>query len=335
MSYLRPLAQTGPVRPAEALQLAGGWAWFTHVERLSRGAAPEVVPVAALADDERAPLTASRAAVAGLSMDTPRIMAILNVTPDSFSDGGLHATGDASREGAARLIAAGADILDVGGESTRPGAAEVPVDDEIERVAPAIRAARAAWDGAISIDTRKAPVARAAIDAGATMLNDVSAMDFDPAMAPLAAETGLPICLMHAQGGPETMQADPRYDDVLLDVYDTLAARRDAAIAAGIAADRIVLDPGIGFGKTLEHNLALLNGLSLFHGLGCPILLGASRKRFIGTLSGEDGAAARVPGSLAVALAAVAQGVQILRVHDMAETRQALTIWQAIEKGTP
>ena len=328
MSYWRPVVQVGPSRPREALTLAGGWGWFTHVELLERDAPPRIKPVAVLPETVARRLTAPRPPIAGLSMNAPRIMAILNVTPDSFSDGGRHDDGTALR-----LVAEGADIVDIGGESTRPGATEVPVQDEIARIRPAIAALRSAWDGAISIDTRKAGVARAAVDAGATLLNDVSALTWDPAMAAVAADSGLPLCLMHAQGDPQTMQDAPAYADVLLDVYDHLSDRIEAAESAGIARKRIVIDPGIGFSKTLEHNLALLARISLFHALGCPILLGASRKRFIGTIGGADTPGDRLPGSVAVALAGIAQGVQIVRVHDMAATRQALRLWQAATSG--
>ncbi|MEM1065912.1 MAG: dihydropteroate synthase, partial [Pseudomonadota bacterium] len=222
----------------------------------------------------------------------------------------------------------GAEILDIGGESTRPGAAEVDVVEEIRRTAPVIGAV-AGIGPRISIDTRKAPVAEAALSAGAAMVNDVAALSFDAALAPLVAAAGAPVCLMHAQGTPATMQAAPYYEDVLLDVYDFLQSRVAVAEAAGIKRARIIVDPGIGFGKTLEHNISLLQGLSLFHGLGCPILLGASRKRFIGTISGAETAPARMPGSVAIALAAVAQGVQILRVHDIQPTWQALALWRA------
>ena len=332
-SYWRPLCQSGPVRVPDALPVAGGWCWFTHVERLERGEASRILPADALPDEVRDRLTAPRASIAGLSVDVPRIMAILNTTPDSFSDGGRYLDRDAGIEQARRLVAEGSDMIDVGGESTRPGAAFVPAQDEIERTSPVIAALRAEWGGAISIDTRKADVARSAVEAGAGLVNDVSAMSFDPGMAAVMAESGLPVCLMHARGDPATMQRDPSYDDVLLDVYDHLEDRRDKAIASGIAAEGIVLDPGIGFGKTLDHNLALLSRLSLFHALGCPILLGVSRKRFIGTLGGVDTPAERVPGSLAVALAGLAQGVQITRVHDMAATAQAFALWQAATMG--
>lgn len=317
----------------DALPLAGGWCRFAHVEVLERGRAPFVVPVADLSPAQVAALTAPRAAFGGLSMDCPRIMGILNVTPDSFSDGGQFDRPDTALM-AARRMAADVDILDIGGESTRPGAAAVDSALETARTAPVIAAMRAAGIAPpISVDTRKADVAQAALAAGAGIVNDVSALAFDPRMGRVVAEAGAFVVLMHSVGNPQTMQDDPRYDDVLLDVYDALRHRIAAAEAAGIARSRIAIDPGIGFGKTLAHNLALLSRLSLFHSLGLPVLLGASRKRFIGTLSGEDEAARRMPGSLAVALGGVAQGVQMIRVHDVAETRAALRLWQAVTKG--
>ena len=332
MLYHRPIPLTDPARSDAAQALAGGWCWFDRVEVLERGRAPVVVPVADLAADVLARLTAPRF-FAGLALDLPRIMGILNVTPDSFSDGGLFLRPEAALM-QARQMAAGADILDIGGESTRPGAVEVAQDAEIARTAPVIAALRqGGLDSPISIDTRKAGVAQAALAAGAGIVNDVSAMTFDPAMAAAVAATGAPVILMHAQGDPTTMQLDPHYDDVVLDVFDFLAARIAVAEAAGIARDRIAVDPGIGFGKTLQHNLTLLNRLSLFHDLGLPVLLGASRKRFIGTIGAEAEASRRMPGSLAVALAGVAQGMQMIRVHDVTETRQALALWQAVTKG--
>jgi dihydropteroate synthase len=192
-----------------------------------------------------------------------------------------------------------------------------------------IKVLRATSDVPISIDTRKAAVAMEALEAGAQVVNDVSGFTYDAALAPLAAQAGAPVCVMHSQGEPETMQDDPKYDHVLLDVYDFLAERVDRLEATGILRDQIVVDPGIGFGKTQAHNLALIKGLSLFHGLGCPILLGVSRKKFIGTIGKEPQANKRAPGSIAVALAGVAKGVQMLRVHDVAETAQALRLWQA------
>ena len=333
MTYIRPIPMTDPARPAGALTIAGGWCWFSHVEVIHRDAPPMLVPVSDLDDATRHRLSAKRPDFGGLSMDRPRLMGILNVTPDSFSDGGLFLRPEAALM-QARKMAAGADILDIGGESTRPGAVEVLADEETARTAPVIAALReGGLDVPISIDTRKAAVAGAAFVAGATILNDVTALQFDPAMAGVVAASGRPVILMHSIATPETMQVDPHYDDVLLDVYDALAARLVEAEAAGIPRDKLAIDPGIGFGKTLQHNLTLLSRLSLFHNLGVPVLLGASRKRFIGTISAEADAQKRLPGSLAVALAGVAQGMQMIRVHDVAETRQALSLWHAATTG--
>lgn len=320
MEYFRPIpCETG------RWQLAGGWVRFSQFERLVRGAPPQVVDAAP--EPVLRALTAPRRAVLGLSMDRPRIMGIVNATPDSFSDGGAY---DGTAQGRL-LVARGAEILDVGGESTRPGAREVPEAEEITRTVPVISGLRGL--AAISVDTRKAGVARAAIAAGAGLVNDVSGFDFDPALAQVVAESGLPVCLMHAQGIPETMQDDPLYGDVLLDVYDALAARIARAEAAGISRDRIVIDPGIGFGKTQAHNLAILRRISLYHGLGCAVLLGVSRKRFIGSIGGAEAPADRAAGTLAVTLAGVAQGIQIHRVHDAEETRQGLALWRAVTGG--
>jgi dihydropteroate synthase len=329
MPYYRPIPRTDPARPAGALTLAGGLCWFDTVEVLDRAAPSYLMPAADLPTEAMQNLTTPRAPVASLDMAAPQIMGILNVTPDSFSDGGQHFDPEVALAHARKMAADGAAILDVGGESTRPGAAPVPVDHEIARTAPVIAALRAGIATPISIDTRKAPVAQAAHAAGANLINDVAGFTYDPALGPYAATHALPVCVMHAQGTPETMQQDPRYDHVLLDVYDWLAARIEALVALGIPRARIVTDPGIGFGKTVAHNLTLLQNLSLFHSLGCPILLGASRKRFIGDISRTPVAADRMPGSLAVALGGAAQGVQILRVHDVAETRAALDLWRA------
>jgi dihydropteroate synthase len=329
MLYYRPIAMTDAARPPQARPLAGGPCWFFHVEILERGGPPYLAPLSEVPDTMLDRLTASRAALAGLAMDRPQIMGILNVTPDSFSDGGRFLDPAAALAQAQAMVAEGAALLDIGGESTRPGAAEVPVADEIARTEPVIAALRDAGVP-LSIDTRKAAVAQAALAAGAGIVNDVSALSLDAGMAGVVAAAQVPLVLMHARGTPATMQDAPLYDDVLLDVYDWLERRIAVAEAAGIARGRIVVDPGIGFGKTVAHNLALIRGLSLFHGLGCPVLLGASRKRFIGTISGEEQADRRVAGSLAVALAGAAQGAQILRVHDVAETRAALALARAI-----
>ncbi len=327
-TYYRPVPLTDGAFLPGAHPIAGGQSGFTHAERLTRGAAPVLVPAAEIPADILDALTLPRAPLVGVTLDRPRLMGILNITPDSFSDGGdFHERGEACRQ-AARLIDEGADFLDIGGESTRPGAATVPVNEEIDRTAPVIATIGNALP--ISIDTRKAAVARAALTAGAAIVNDVSALTYDPGMAVAVAETGAPLILMHAQGDPATMQADPRYDDVLLDVFDYLASRLAVAEAAGIARARLVVDPGIGFGKTLDHNLSLLSRVSLFHALGVPVLVGASRKRFIGTLTGVDAPRDRAAGSIAIALNAASQGVQILRIHDMAWTRQALVLQKAL-----
>ncbi len=312
-------------------RIAGGWVPFRDVEVLERDRPAKIVPWREIPADMLARITAPRADIAGLTMSAPRLMGIVNTTPDSFSDGGRHFAADDAVASALSMVSAGADILDIGGESTRPGADFVPAAEEIRRTRPVIAAIRERDPATpISIDTRKADVARAALDAGATMLNDVSALGYDSAMGDLAANSAAPICLMHALADPKTMQNRPEYDDVLLDIYDYLSGRIDMALAAGIRRDQVVVDPGIGFGKTLEHNLALLRRLSLFHSLGCPVLLGTSRKRFIGTLSGVEQAERRFAGSVTTALHGLAHGVQIIRVHDIAETKQALCVWNAL-----
>lgn len=325
----RPLVQAGP-QPAGALPLAGGPLWFTQVEQITRAGA-QILPAEDLSDLVLSRLTTPRAPVAGLDLSRPCLMGILNVTPDSFSDGGRHDGPDAALAKARQMAEAGADLLDIGGESTRPGAETVPVQQEITRTAPVIAAIRQSLPVPVSIDTRKAPVARAALQAGAALVNDVSGLTYDADMAGVCA--GAPVCVMHAQGDPATMQDSPQYENVLLDVYDWLSARIDALEAQGIPRRAIIVDPGIGFGKTQAHNLTLLQNIAAFHGLGCAILLGASRKRFIGTIGKAPRTDDRMPGSVAVALAALAQGVQMLRVHDVAETAQAVRLWQAVQPG--
>lgn len=258
-------------------------------------------------------------------------MGIVNVTPDSFSDGGRFFDPGEGIEHARRLIAQGADILDIGGESTRPGATPVSAFEEIRRVVPVIEAARAASAVPISIDTMKPEVARAAVKAGATIWNDVSALRFSPDAPEVAAELGCAVVLMHMLGEPGTMQDAPRYDDVVAEVEAFLLARAFTAMAAGVAKEKIWLDPGIGFGKTAEHNLALLAALPRFVALGYPILLGASRKRFIASVDPSAREADdRLGGSLAAHLAGAAAGVAAVRVHDVRETVQALAVQAAI-----
>lgn len=271
------------------------------------------------------------ASLCGLPLDRPRIMGILNVTPDSFSDGGDLATVQAAVARARAMVAA--DILDIGGESTRPGAETVTEAVEIARVAPVIRALREAGiTTPISIDTRKARVARAALEAGADMVNDVSAFRYDPELADLVAERGVPACLMHSKGDPATMHLNPTYTDVVAEVMVHLTERVDFAVSRGVVRACLVVDPGIGFAKTMAHNLDLLRALPRMHALGLPVLLGVSRKKFIGTIGGAEVAKDRMPGSLALALHGVSQGVQILRVHDVVETAQAFALWQAVRQ---
>jgi dihydropteroate synthase len=279
-------------------------------------------------------LQSPRQRLAGLSLDRPRIMGIVNVTPDSFSDGGSLDGAQAAIDHALRLAEEGADILDIGGESTRPGADLVPLAEELRRVLPVIEGLRGRTDALISVDTRKAEVMRRAAAAGADILNDVSALTFDPESLRVAADSGLPVVLMHAQGDPKTMNDDPRYSDVVLDVFDFLERRIHACEAAGIPRSKLVADPGIGFGKHLHHNVAVLAAMGIYHGLGVPVLLGASRKKLIGQICNVEVAKERVPGSIAAALSAIAQGVQIVRVHDVAATRQAVGVWQAVQRGT-
>ncbi len=261
------------------------------------------------------------------------LMGIVNVTPDSFSDGGQYLDPAAAVDHCTRLAEDGADILDVGGESTRPGAPEVPADEEVRRVIPVIEAAAARLDIPISVDTSKPEVARAALDAGAAMINDVTAGG-DPAMLELAAACGVPIVLMHMQGTPRTMQDHPHYDDVVTDVARFLAARRDAASAAGVPDDLTVLDPGIGFGKTVRHNVELIARLPELLALGCPLLVGPSRKSFIGATL-DLGAGERLIGTAAAVAACVLGGAHIVRVHDVAEMRQVCDLLDAVRAAAP
>lgn len=264
-------------------------------------------------------------------MTRPRVMGIVNVTPDSFSDGGRLGSVEAAVAHGLRLVEQGADLLDVGGESTRPGAAPVGEAEEIDRVVPVIEGLRAAWAGPISVDTMKPGVARAAVAAGATMWNDVAALGFAPDGPSTAAELGCDVVLMHMKGEPRTMQDAPRYDDVVAEVTGWLLARAEAAMAAGVARERIWLDPGLGFGKTAAHNLALTARLDRLAALGFPLLYGASRKR---TIQSIDPTATepsdRLGGSLALALEAARNGAAIIRVHDVRETVQALAVQAAV-----
>ena len=263
-----------------------------------------------------------------LDLARPRVMGILNVTPDSFSDGGCFVEPDAALRQAERMVTDGADILDIGGESTRPGAEAVSLDAELARVIPVIERLSAAFDVPVSIDTSKPEVMRAAVAAGAALINDVNALRAPGAISAVAGLT-VPVCLMHMQGEPRTMQHAPQYDDVVADIIGYLGARAAACESGGIARSRLLLDPGFGFGKTLEHNLALLAGLREFERLGLPVLVGISRKSMLGALTGRE-VEDRLAASVAAALMAVERGAAIVRVHDVAPTVDALKVWQAV-----
>ncbi|WP_043364793.1 dihydropteroate synthase [Belnapia sp. F-4-1] len=350
--WIEPLGLlTGPAAATAmeaglALPLQGGPTAFALV-RLVERCGERLVPAAAIPPSWRdlvPPLTEAPPPFAGLAPrlgpGAPLVMGVVNITPDSVSGDGLLAAGlkggalvEAAVAQGQGMLAAGADLLDIGGESTRPGAAPVTPEEECRRILPVIRAL--APLAPLSVDTRNALTMREALAAGARMVNDISALRHDPAAARVVAEAGAPLILMHMLGDdPRRMQDDPRYADVALDIGDFLAERLAAAEAAGIPRHRTALDPGLGFGKLLEHNLALLHRLPLLAGLGCPLLVGASRKRSIGRLSGAaEGGRARMPGSVAAALFAAARGAAILRVHDVAETVQALRVQQAALSG--
>ncbi len=320
-------------------RLAGGLQWFAAYEVIE-GRARRTIPVAEIATlGERAArlhaaITSARPALKlgerTLRFDQPVVAGILNVTPDSFSDGGGHVDDPAAAAAAGiDMAAAGATMIDVGGESTRPGAVAIWEGDEIARLVPVVE--RLARAGAIvSVDTRKAAVMEATLAAGAHIVNDVAALLWDDRALDVVAKSGCPVVLMHSPDPKKGGHGDGGYANVLTDVFDWLESRIAAVVAGGVDATRIIVDPGIGFGKTLSQNLALLNGLAIFHGLGCPIMLGASRKRLIGALSNEAPVGQRLAGSLALAVKGAEAGVQVLRVHDVAETVQALRIWRGL-----
>jgi dihydropteroate synthase len=302
---------------------------FTQIEIIEREQghiARRIVPYPA---EPAAEIEAPRAPLCGLSLDRPRIIGIVNVTPNSFSDGGLLTNAEAAIAHGVRLAREGADLLDVGGESTRPGSDPVSLEEEWSRIGPVI-ASLAKGGHIVSVDTRKPEIMRRAADAGARLINDISALTHDPLSVPTAASLGLPVILMHAQGDPKTMQVNPVYEDVALDVFDALEMRLDACERVGIARENLLIDPGIGFGKTIRHNLDLLHQLTLFQGAGVPVVLGLSRKSTVGAITGEKEASQRVMGSVGGALHAALIGAQFLRVHDVGATRQALEVALAI-----
>ena len=350
--YCRPTCFVD--RPHElddaCLRIADTMVWFAawHVSLRGDGAVKSaIVPVAELdgwiaampdrlaeaAKAQRAGVARPRAALTlgarTVRLNEPQLMGILNVTPDSFSDGGKHVDAAAAADAGFAMATAGAAIVDVGGESTRPGAPLIWEGDEIKRVEGVV-AALAKGGVAVSIDTRKAAVMEAALAAGATIVNDISALRYDERAMDVVAKAGCPVVLMHAPSAKSDPHEGGNYAHILFDVYDMLAERVAACIAAGIDASRIIVDPGLGFGKSVGDNLALINGLALFHTLGCPILFGASRKRMIGALDNEAPADQRLGGTVALHYQAATQGAQLLRVHDIAENRQALRIWRGL-----
>lgn len=337
-SFLRGEPAEQAVSAGLAYWLAGGPCAFTALTALWRSADGSGLRKAlALAEAQRLypehlqRLSAAPRPWAGFDLKRPLIMGIVNVTPDSFSDGGDHADTEGAVRFGETLLAAGADILDIGGESTRPGAAEVSVEEEIRRVTPVIR--RLAEKGAvISVDTRHAAVMTAAVAAGARIINDITALTGEADSQHAAAQSGAEIVLMHMQGEPQTMQKDPHYADVTLDLLDYFAERLTELEKLGVPRQRISLDPGIGFGKKDPHNMRLMQELAVFHGFGCALTLGVSRKSFIGRLSRQEPPKERVAGSLVAGLAGLERGIQVLRVHDVPETYQAIAIWHALAR---
>ena len=337
-TYLRPLSLVfGPdARGQISSGLAGALGGnphiaFTQVEEITREGKAISRRILNFVDVKNQPLmdeiTRPRGSFGGVVLSRCAVMGIVNVTPDSFSDGGLYDESQTATEHGLMLAEQGADILDIGGESTRPGSQEVMLDDERQRIMPVI--ASLAKNHVVSVDTRKAALMYEAAEVGAKIINDVSALGFDAASADVVSKTQLPVILMHAQGEPRTMQLAPKYNDVALDVYDWLGLRIEMAIAAGIPKSRICIDPGIGFGKTIQHNLDLLRQLSLFHGLGVGLLVGLSRKNMVGVLTGEKVAVKRAAGSVGGALQAAMMGAHILRVHDVKEMVDALAVFNA------
>ncbi|GIL41526.1 dihydropteroate synthase [Roseiterribacter gracilis] len=320
LGFVEGTAARDAIASRRALPLAGGPSAFTLAMLHQRGVAARIVPAVELDPALAAPLTQARAYPTGA---WPLVMGIVNATPDSFSDGGQFFDPDAAIAHGRSLRAQGADLLDIGGESTRPGATPVDAHEEQRRVLPVLRALCA--DGPVSIDTRNASTMRAALDAGASMLNDVSALTYDPDARAVARDAQVPVVLMHMRGTPQTMQAQAQYADLLLDVLDELEARIDQAVAAGIDRARLVIDPGLGFAKTPEQSALLLARVGMLHGLGLPILVGASRKRFLATLGATGD---RLGASVAAALEAARQGAAILRVHDVAATVEARAVWR-------
>ena len=329
--YYRPIILKSSKSSSRVYKLADGWAFFDDVEVIQRNEKSRIVKAEKIPKKILQNLTTKRPDLLKLSFSNPHVMGILNVTPDSFSDGGRFNKLDSAFEKFLEMMKYGAAIIDIGGESTRPGAEAVTVDEENSRILPVIKKIRnLGINVPISVDTRKSEVWGAAKRLGVDLLNDISSLSYDKEMRKLIVRQNVPICVMHSRGVPKNMNSEATYENVLLDVYDFLESVVQDCVDMGIPKKNIIVDPGIGFAKTLEHNLTLLRGLSIFHCLGCPILIGASRKRFIKTIGVEDDPLKLSAGSIAVALEAIGQGVQLLRVHDVFETVQALRLWKSI-----
>ena len=332
-SYFRPIVRTGSPRSRNSIFFAETNYWISEAEEIKFGEKTELVSINDVPDWWKKRWLKKRLDILGMKFGYPKLMGILNVTPDSFSDGGHHLELDAALMQAEFMEDNGADIIDIGGESTRPGALTVPISEEIKRIEPVINAISSKSRIPISVDTRKSEVASAAHKAGAAMVNDVSGFTFDPDLLSYCSQNRLPVCVMHMQGSPENMQNNPKYENILIEVFDFLEAQIEILVQAGICRDKIVADVGIGFGKNLEHNLALIKNISFFHGLGVPLLFGVSRKSIVSNLAQVQNPKDRVHGSISLAISALAQGVQLFRVHDVAETKQAFDLWIAVNFG--
>ena len=329
--YYRPIIQNELTRPEFHLSLSNQNQWFDRFEKLERGEKPVHISADLVPNEVITNLTSIRKSCIFDNFEKPLIMGILNLTPDSFSDGGVNFHAMDAIKYAKKMVQNGVDIIDIGGESTKPGAEEITDELELARIESTIKAIKNNHPGCrISVDTRKSRVMKSVIELGVDFINDVSALSFDISSMQVLAQNNLQVCLMHGGLNPKTMQQRTSYNDVLLDVYDYLEERISYAVAGGIKKENIIVDPGIGFGKTESQNIRLIQKASIFHSLGCPVLYGVSRKAFIGEISGVKKASDRFPGSIAVALELIRQGIQFIRVHDTSETKQAVALWEAI-----
>ena len=332
-SYFRPIVRTGSPRSKDSIFLAETNYWVSEAEEIKFGKKTKLVSINDVPDWWKKRWLKKRSDILGMEFGFPKLMGILNITPDSFSDGGNHVKLDVALNQAKFMEENGVDIIDIGGESTRPGALTVPISEEIKRIEPVITGISARSKIPISVDTRKSKVASAARKAGASMVNDVSGFTFDPNLLAYCSKYKLPVCVMHMKGSPENMQNNPKYENILIEVFDFLENQIGTLVQAGISRDQIIADVGIGFGKNIGHNLALIKNISLFHGLGVPLLLGVSRKSIISNVARVEKPSDRVHGSISLAISALGQGVQVFRVHDVAETRQAFDLWVAVNFG--